>query len=157
MFLFLCKCFLGLILAMLLLGVARTLFLEHSDNQAKFSAGKFPSVAPEGFFKGTVPGYSVSWKGKKFSAAESSGINLFDDGNGGQKERYPFVTSEGKGVHDKSLEVLKIDYNISANPLWLRPILDEIVEVSPEHFLGKVHVRIIPGFPFTLAFFELQK
>jgi hypothetical protein len=60
-------------------------------------------------------------------------------------------------VKDKTLDVFKIDYNIKGNPLWLRRILDEVVEVEPGKLLGKVHVRWILGITFTAGFFELEK
>lgn len=156
MIFFFIKWTLILVFFVLLAFTIRTLVLEYSDMQAKFIAGKVPA-SPDGLYKGTLPGYTTSWQGKKFMAKDSTGINLFDDGAGGKVEKYPFKTSEGKGSRDSQLSVLKIDYNVSANTFWLWPVLDEVVEVSPGHLLGKFHLRIIPGFPFTIAFFELEK
>ncbi|MDP3724391.1 MAG: hypothetical protein Q8R11_02025 [bacterium] len=139
-----------------ILGVVRTWQMERAANQKLFVGGEAPTPAPDGLYNGNVPGRKVSWLGKKFNAATQTGINVFDDGNGVRGERYPFKTEEKKGVHD-GVTVLAIDYNIPENPFWLRPILDEIVQVAPDKYLGKLHVRIIPGFPFTLAYFELSK
>ncbi len=143
------------LLIFILLAVIRTWQIEHSADQKIFVQGQSPNPAPEGLYKGSVPGHKVSWLGKKFDAVNHSGINIFDDRKGGQAERYSFVTAYGSGLRDKNLAVLKIDYNIQSNPFWLRAILDEIVQVGPNEYLGKVHVRIIPGLPFTFGYFKL--
>jgi hypothetical protein len=45
---------------------------------------------------------------------------------------------------------------IAENPWWLRRVLDEIVQVGPDHFLGKVHLRWGPTH-LTVGYFELRK
>ena len=104
--------------------------------------------------------------GRGMVKVNSTGINLFYDkkarhntapGSSAQVERYPFKTYAGKGLRDKKLDVLKIDYNVDGNPFWLRLIVDEIVEVTPGKYLGKMHIKLIPGFPFTVLYFELKK
>jgi hypothetical protein len=35
--------------------------------------------------------------------------------------------------------------------------LDEVVAIGPDHLLGKLIVRLIPGHPFAILFFELRK
>jgi hypothetical protein len=145
-----------LVLASIVLGIARTWQEEHSENQKLFSSGSAPNPMPDGFYSGSVPGHTFSWQGKKFFAASSTGINVFTSGST-TEEKYPFVTSIGKGVRDTTRDVLKIDYDIPSNPFWLRPILDEILQIAPGQYLGKLQLRIIPGFPFTLGYFELKK
>ena len=140
-----------------LFGAARTWQLEHSSNQTVFFEGTVPQPAPDGLYSGSIEGPKVSWLGKKFNAASSAGINVFDDGNGKQGERYPFKTAYGKGLRDMHIDVLTIDYNTPDNPFWMHPILDEIVQIGPDKYLGKLHVRLIPGHPFTLSYFELSK
>ena len=125
--------------------------IQNNPNQKLFLNGKIPNPKPDELYKGTV-NFKTSWQGKKFDASSSSGINLIDG-----KENYPFKTYVGKGVQDKNLDVYKIDYNIPTNAFWLRFILDEIVEISPNKFLGKVHLKLIPGLPFSLGFFRLEK
>ena len=145
-----------LVIVLLLLGVAfgffRTWQMEHSDNQKKFENGTVRDVHPDGLYNGSIS-RKTSWLGKKFNAANSTGINVFE----GKGDAYPFVTSYGKGIRDRNLMVINIDYNIAQNPWWMHPILDEIVQVGPDEFLGKLHVRIIPRFPFTLGYFTLKK
>ncbi len=117
-----------------------------------FPKGTFPSPLPDGFYKGTVQNLNTNWKGKIFDATNSSGINIFGD-----KKVYLFKTYKGKGLQDKNLDVLKIDYNLKENPFWLRFILDEIVQIAPGKYLGKVLLNLIPGLPFSLGYFWLER
>jgi len=150
------KLVLALVVIFILLGFGRTWQMEHSPAQQAFAKGIIPHPLPDGFLAGSVSG-KTSWLGKKFAAAQMRGINVFDAGNGAESERYPFVMSTGAGVRDAKMQVVKIDYEIPGNPFWLRRILDEVVEIAPGHYLGKLHVRIIPGIPFTLGYFDLKQ
>ena len=147
----------GFLVLCIVLGYVRTWMVEHSAVSKEFRVGKLPSPAPDGLYKGSVRGYQASWLGKKFDALHRTGINIFATGEGTTNEQYPFVTSVGKDALDNSISVIRIDYNIPQNPFWLRPILDEIVEVAPGKYLGKFLIRMIPGYPFALAYFILQK
>ena len=137
-------------------GYYRTLLSEGSPKQDAFVKGIFPSPLPVGFLKGTVDGLQVSWKGKKLNADHQTGINIFF-GETGEEERYPFKTYEAKGLRDPDLVVLRIDYDLPINPFWLRRIIDEIVEVEKGKYLGKVHLRVLPGYPFTMGYFGLEE
>lgn len=160
------KFFLVLLLVSLVLLWLRTLQMKKEPNQHDFSHGSVPSPKPDGFYQGHA-GFDSRWVGKKFNAENSTGINVFKSkskdepasaqGSGVAKEKYPFVTSVGTGLFDEKLFVLKIDYNIKGNPFWIRWILDEIVQVAPNEYLGKMHIRLIPGFPFSVLYFELKK
>ncbi|MEX0616367.1 MAG: hypothetical protein WD231_00975 [Candidatus Woykebacteria bacterium] len=142
-----------IVILSILFALYRTWKIQHSDNQKIFLSGKLPSPKLDGFYKGSVNGRdSLSWKGKIFNAAENSGVNKIED-----SERYKFKTSEGKGLQDKNIGVLKLNYNVSGNPIWLRTLLDEIVETEPGVYLGKIHLRIIPGLPFTIGYFNLER
>jgi len=141
---------------MLLVGVVgglyRTYRVEHSPNQAKFWGGHVPSTLPSGFFKGSaLTGLGKNWQGKVFDRHKGKGINQFTDG-----KRYSFRVYPAAGLRDADMQVLRIDYNQPGNPWWLRFVVDEIVQVSPGHYLGKVHVKILPGLPFSLTYFELS-
>ncbi len=144
------------VVILVVFGVYRTYVTQTNQDQQQFLKGRIPDKKPDGLHKGTADGYRGSWKGKKFDSKHSTGINVLEE-KGKQAERYPFKTYVGKGIHDKELNVIKIDYNISQNPLWLRLILDEIVEVQPNKYLGKLTLNIIPHMPFALAFFRLEK
>ena len=146
---------LGLLMALILFWL-RTLQMRMEPNHKEFLGGKLPNPKPNGFYRGSI-GFRVSWIGKKFDAENGVGINVFCDERGKQTEKYKFKTLLGSGLFDQHLIVLKIDYNVKSNPFWIRCILDEIIEVAPNEYLGKMHLRIIPGFPFSVLYFELKK
>ncbi len=146
----------ALIIFFVLLGFYRTWKTQQGSNQKLFLEGKVPNLRPEGFYKGSVSGYSGPWVGKSFNAKKETGINIFLE-NGKQVSQYPFTTYVGKGLQDTNLTVLKIDYNTAQNSFWVRLILDEVVEVENKTLLGKIHIRLIPGFPFAIGYFRLQK
>ncbi|MEK7623700.1 MAG: hypothetical protein AAB408_03470 [Patescibacteria group bacterium] len=156
--------FLQIILLILLTGGFLILFLgflvtwrnNHSIDQKKFFQGSLLGMIPDGAYKGSVNFYKASWIGKRFDRENNTGLNLFGSAQA-PEERYPFVTRIEKGVHDADLDVLVLDYNLSENPWWLRRIRDEIVEVSSGKYLGKVFLRVFPGYPFTIGFFELER
>ena len=141
-----------LALLAIILCILRTLQMEHSANQNVFEKGTLPNPAPNGLYSGSI-NRKVSWQGKKFDAANSNGINVFE----GKGDAYPFVTAIGKGMRETDKDVFKIDYDIAANPWWMRYILDEIVQVGPDEYLGKLQVRFLPWYPYTLGFFTLKK
>ncbi len=144
-------------LVIFLAGVWLTWQIQHDSRNKIFLNGIVPNPKPEGFYNGNFQEKKVSWIGKKFNSTNSTGINIFINKEGIKSESYPFVTFVGKGLSDKNLDVFKIDYNISDNPFWLRFILDEIVEVKPNEYLGKLQLRVIPGYPFAIAYFELKR
>lgn len=137
-------------------GHYRTLLSEGSPKQDAFVKGAFPSPVPDGLLKGSIDGLQVSWKGKKMHAKDQTGINIFA-GENSDEERYPFKTEHAKGLRDPDFDVLRIDYDLPDNPFWLRRITDEIVQVEKGKYLGKVHVRILPDYPFTMGYFRLEK
>ena len=139
-----------------LLGFIRTWHMQHSVNQKKFLKGKIPAVLPDGFYTGWVIGYTGSWIGKSFHQKKATGMNVFLLEKQ-QIERFPFITSVNKGLRDKNLDVIKINYNLPQNSFFLRMILDEIVEVEKDTYLGKVHIILFSVIPFTVGYFSLKK
>lgn len=137
-------------------GYYRTVLSERSPKQAVFAQGTIPSPAPDGLLRGSVEGLQVAWKGKKIDAKHHAGINVFA-GEHGDEERYPFIIYPAKGLGDPDLDVLRIDYDLPGNPFWLRRITDELVQVENGTYLGKVHIRILPGYPFTMGYFQLEQ
>lgn len=159
------KFFLTLLLVAIILLWLRTMQMKKEPNQQEFLRGSVPNPKPDGFYRGQV-GFDSRWVGKKFDAQNSKGVNILKDksarhnaapGSSNEYEKYPFTTSVGTGLFDEKLFVLKIDYNIKGNPFWLRWILDEIVQVAPNEYLGKMHLRLLPGFPFSVLYFELKR
>lgn len=120
-----------------------------NPSQQEFLKGTKPGEL-SGFYKGTAS-VKTTWKGKEFDSNSKTGINILGD-----TKKYPFKIYTGKGLQD-NVDVLKIDYNIKENPFWVRLILDELVEIAPNKYLGKAMIRVIPGFPFTVLFFSLSK
>lgn len=103
-----CSVLLGLLSMAMLLGVARTLAMEASANQTAFKQGTLPHTLPDGFYQGNVPsGISRgSWQGKVFDAAKATGVNQFES-----HQQYHFKIYPSKGLRDKNIEVLRIDYS----------------------------------------------
>src|SRR5579875_711183 len=113
----------------------------------------------------------MPWRGKVFAAAQHAGGNLFDassawligpfdpnmrDEGAGLVRAYPFRTYTGRGAVDRDRIVLKIDYDLPANPFGpIRRVLDELVEVAPDYYLGKAHLRL-HGRCRTVAYFALR-
>lgn len=144
-----------LLVALLLLWL-RTWQMKHEPNQQDFLQGKIPNPKLDGIYYGNM-GFDTSWIGKKIDAEQNTGINLFKNKKGVQTSKYPFKTSVSSGLFDENLLVLKISYNVKGNPFWVRWIEDEIVEIKPSEYLGKMNLKIIPGLPFSVLYFDLKK
>ncbi len=149
------KTLLSLIGLFVIICILITIRTQKSADQKNFLAGTFPSPLPDGQYKGSAE-VTGSWVGKKFFATTQTGINLFRNKDGSTREQYPFKTYEGKGLRDSEISVFKIDYDVQANPFWVRPILDEMVEIAPGKYLGKIHYRF-PYFPISIGYFRQEK
>lgn len=155
-----------------------TFLSGQSRRQAEFVGGKLPDLEPEGFYRGTaylLGGGPVPWLGKFFEAANDRGFNtftpkgasllkvmtpfykLFRVNENGNTDAYYFKTSTGPGFRDKEIDTFKLDYDSAENPFPIRIILDEIVETGPGEYLGKVHMKIFPGYYATIGYFGLRK
>ncbi len=153
-------------------------FVGKGRRQKAFLIGSVPSEPPEGFYHGTaylLGGGPVPWLGKSFHREKSKGFNvftskgarllkkltplykLFSENEEGNTDAYFFHTSTGPGFKDKGILTFKLDYDLPENPFLIRIILDEIVQTAPQTFLGKVHVKVFPGFYATIGFFGLSK
>jgi hypothetical protein len=155
-----------------------TLLVGMSARQAEFVKGSVSGPAPNGFFNGSaylLGGGPVPWLGKSFDSANSLGFNIFTPKgasllklatplyklfrvNGeGNTDAYFFKTRTGPALKDPSTDVIKLDYDTTENPFLIRIILDEIVETSPNEYLGKVHLKVFPGIYSTIGFFGLRQ
>lgn len=149
-----------------------------SVRQRQFLEGRLPAVAPDGFYKGSaylLGNRPVPWLGKSFEAGNNVGFNiftprgasllrvltpfykLFRKNAGGNTDAYYFKTSTSAGFRDKGIDTIKLDYASPENPFLIRIILDEIVEIGPQEYLGKVHMKVFPGCYATIGFFGLRK
>jgi len=120
-----------------------------------------------------VAGVYMPWQGKTLSAASSTGINEFTRNgriplkalfpryspeNEGPEgfQAFPFRTRIGPGALDPDVQVFKIDYDFEANPDFIiRRILDELVQIQPGVYLGKVLMRVGGRF-HPIGFFSLR-
>lgn len=151
-----------LIFSLVLIALAGALYLtwhsNSSDLEKEFAKGTIPEPALSGLYKGSVDlPVKVTWRGKQFDAATTTGINVFEDNLGSTTQKYPFRYGEAFAQREVGIKVIAIDYDLPENPFWMRPILDEIVQIAPGKYLGKLNLRIFPGYPFTLGFFKLEK
>lgn len=174
------------ILASLLIAVAVwlgfwilvTFLVGTSERQKQFAAASSPATAPNGFYNGSaylLGGGPVPWLGKSFERENQRGFNIFTPtgasllkiitplykrfrpSSDGNTDAYYFETRTVKGFKDKDVNVITLDYDSPENPFLIRIILDEIVEVAPQEFLGKVHMKVFPGYYATIGFFGLRK
>ncbi len=102
----------------------------------------------------------MPWRGKTFDPAQQRGENIFTKdsyplarffnplyrgfiSNGPKTYRgFAFQTYPAPGLFDTDRTVLKIDYNLKENPaLTVRRVLDELVQLDENLYLGKAHVR----------------
>lgn len=130
---------------------------DKSPEAQEFITGTSPNPSLDGMYKGNeFKGMGASWMGKQFNSAQNTGINNFRGKDTAVEQRYEFSTSVKNGLRNKDKTVLLLDYNVIGNPIWLRFIRDEIVQVSPNHYLGKIHVKIGP-IVTTIGYFRLDK
>lgn len=146
--------------------------------QEKFVKGTLPEPPPDGFYHGSaylLGNRPVPWLGKSFESMNNKGFNIFTpqgalllkiltplyklfrknaDGN---TDAYYFKTSTSMGFRDKQIETFKLDYASPKNPFLIGIILDEIVQTAPQEYLGKVHMKVFPGYYATIGFFGLRK
>ncbi len=101
----------------------------------------------------------MPWLGKRFDAETQTGDNMmlpsarlpskllwpsyrFQCMGDGRYAAFRFRTYSGAGALDSRRWVLKIDYDWDENPsLLIRDILDELVQVVPDVYLGKALLR----------------
>jgi hypothetical protein len=116
----------------------------------------------------------MPWLGKSFHSTRQQGSNLFSNDSrflarlfnplyqGFEEDRpgtyrgFTFGTYAAPGLVDPDRSVLKIDYDLEGNPSFsIRRVLDELVQISENLYLGKAHVRWWWGSWQTVAYFTL--
>ena len=118
----------------------------------------------------------MPWLGKTFNSAQQSGDNIFaqdsyplarlfnpfyrdfvTEGTGTYR-CFTFHTYLAPGLADPDRTVLKIDYDLDGNPApTIRRILDELVQLDRNLYLGKAHAHWWWGGWQTVAYFMLSK
>lgn len=138
-------------------GYARTYVVERQTEQQLFTAGHADLSELDGDYIGVAHGYSgTTWQGKTVFRDTHSGINRFKY-DSGLTTKYLFKIFTAIALRDGNKEIIKLDYNQPGNPWWLKYIVDEMVLVGPQQYLGKVHVKISKHIVFTLGYFSLSK
>ncbi len=160
------------------LGWLITFLVERSPYQKRFVQGRAPDPPPNGFHPGAAHvllDKQTPWLGKSFDAQNQIGFNIFTPvgarilkmasplyqkfsvNEEGNTRAYYFKTYVGKGKKDAGTDVFKLDYDMPENPFWIRAILDEVVEIAPQQYLGKIHLKVLPGFYATIGYFGLRE
>ena len=117
----------------------------------------------------------LPWLGKTFNASNQQGDNIFTKDSyflarlfnplyrgftteGPKTYRgFAFRTYTEPGLFDIDRMVLKIDYNLKENPAFtVRRVLDELLQLDDDLYLGKAHVRWWWGGWQTVAYFILS-
>ena len=117
----------------------------------------------------------MPWLGKTFDASRERGDNIFTQDSyllarvfnpfywgfradqPGTYRGFAFRTYVAAGLVDPDRTVLKIDYELKENPaLTVRRVLDELVQIGDDLYLGKAHVRWWWGAWQTVAYFTLR-
>ena len=114
----------------------------------------------------------LPWQGKTFDASTGSGDNVFSDNawsratgrlgwpgyripnDDGTVRVFPFTSEPASGIEDGEVQVLRIDYSEAPNPLPVRRMVDEVVELPGGYLLGKAHMRGLREFR-RVCFFGL--
>jgi len=118
----------------------------------------------------------MPWQGKTFDRSHACGDNIFTRNslmlarlywplyrgyidNGDDTYRaFAFRTYVAPGKTDPDRQVLKIDYDLAGNPrLSIRRVLDELVQVADEIYLGKAHLKWWWGRWQMVAYFILTR
>ncbi len=114
----------------------------------------------------------MPWQGKAFSPSSTAGVNrLTTSAKLPLKALFPsyapeqvtqrdvdafgFRTRVAPGAIDPDVQVLKIDYDFGDNPGLIRRILDELVQIGPGSYLGKILFRVRGEFR-PIGFFSLR-
>lgn len=114
----------------------------------------------------------MPWKGKTFDSKKRKGVNIVSrkasflfrfqnlpsntKPNGKTLEVFPFKIRQGRSLTSKKNRVYIIDYDTPKNPPGVRKIVDELVKVGDNLYLGKAQLAFSKNAK-TVAYFYLQK
>lgn len=132
--------------------------------QFLFEKGTVPKEL-EGFYKGKldelIPAnlleyvgkfisfFWLPWRGKTFHKNHGENILPFN------KHVFPFKTKITTGLQDP-IQVLQLDYNLPENPRKIRKVIDELVCIDKNQYLGKAYIKEKNDIRL-IAFFSLKK
>ena len=124
------------------------------------------------YIAGQVAKIWLPWYGKEFNPEKQRGHNILPaylsgfirsrygdqvivgKGNNTLKV-FPFRTNIAKSLKD-NLKVLQLDYNLAENPQLVRDVIDELVCVGENNYLGKAYLKKDNNFRLV-AYFSLMK
>lgn len=115
----------------------------------------------------------MPWQGKAFDVATNRGVNHLAGSTKyatrllwpryataprqGGRAGFRFDTYVAPSKQDPDVRALVIDYSkIRENPLVIRSIRDELVQIVPGAFLGKIMLRLLRDAYSTIGFFALR-
>jgi len=125
-------------------------------------------------FASLLTGFWMPWQGKSFDAAANKGVNrLTNSARWPSKLLWPrystkeapdgrlafdFETAVEPGRIEPAVDVLKIDYEpVTENPgLVIRSIRDELVELVPDTYLGRILYNRGEGYS-NIGYFALKQ
>ena len=150
-----------LIIILLCLGYAgiyayQSMKIRNNPNQKLFVGGKLPLPPLDGFYRGSAFNFDGDWQGKQFETISSTGINVFKETDGRLVERHRFKTYVSHGSQDP-IETFKLDYRVPGNVWWVKFFADELVEISPGQYLGKIYFRPFGLIAIPTGYFKLSR
>jgi hypothetical protein len=122
-----------------------------------------------------LTGAWMPWMGKAFDSSTATGINrmtpssrlpskliwpLYGMRNAADgKLAFDFLTRVERGKVEPAIDVLVIDYEpVSSNPrLIIRQIRDELVEIVPDTYLGRILFKLPIGGYRNIGYFALRQ
>ncbi len=165
------------LVTLMMLGTLLGYLTEHSKYQKLFVKGMVPKELPNGYYKGEaifLCGLKTPWLGKAFIPADMTGFNLFTQlgvrvlkvvapmyrrfsrNENGMISAFVFKVRIDKSYREQK-DVIVLDYSAKENPFFIRIIVDEIVEIGSGEYLGKIYLKLFPGFVVSFGFFGLKK
>ena len=155
----------------------RQTFLKGSlpRNLNGFYKGKLAQFIPGNiseFLRGIIANFWLPWHGKTFYNQQNRGDNIlpsyikpfirlrFGDKPITQEEGtiihvFPFKTAIKRSIKD-NLKILQLNYNLPQNPPQIRNVVDELVCIGKDDYLGKAYIKEGKGVRLV-AFFSLEK
>ena len=130
--------------------------IRSNPNQKLFIGGRIPTPALDGFYRGSAFNFDGDWQGKRFEASNLVGINVFKETDSRIAERHRFKTYVSRGLQDP-IETFKLDYRVPGNIWWIKFFIDEVIEISPGEYLGKIYLRPFGLIAIPTGYFKLSQ
>lgn len=106
------------------------------------------------FYEHNPKGENVLSSSLKFFLQWKFGYQMIRNASMQNFHAFPFETSIQKGLTDRK-KVLQLNYDLPYNPSLVRKVVDELVSVGKNSYLGKTYLFDNGGFRIV-AFFRLK-